>query len=235
VTAPIQYRLDGDVAVITLDDGKANALTPSSLVALGAALDRVEAEAQAVVITGRPGRFSAGFDLKIMLSGVDPARALLHQGAGVFMRLYGFPRPVVMACTGHALAGGCLTLLCGDVRVGARGAFKLGMNEVAIGMPLPILALELVRDRVRREYLDEATLFARIFSPDEALAAGMLTQVVAPEAVEETAMAAARDLARLKTSAYAQSKDRLRRATIAHIMETLDADMASFEMPAPGA
>jgi len=233
VTAPIQYRLDGDVAVITLDDGKANALSPSSLVALDAALDRAEAEAKAVVIAGRPGRFSAGFDLKIMLSGIDAARALLSQGAGVFMRLYGFPLPLVMACTGHALAGGCLTLLCGDVRVGVRGPFKLGMNEVAIGMPLPILALELVRDRVRQAYLDEATLFARIFSPDEALAAGILTQVVDPEALAETAMASARKLARLETSAYAQSKDRLRRATIAYIIETLDADMASFEMASP--
>jgi enoyl-CoA hydratase len=108
------------------------------------------------------------------------------------------------------------------------------MNEVAIGMPLPILALELVRDRVRVEYLDDATLFARIFSPDEALAAGILTQVVEPEALEEAAMAAARKLAGFETSAYAQSKERLRRATIAHIMETLDADMASFEMPSPG-
>ncbi len=229
----IQYRLDGDVAVITLDDGKANALSPDSLAALDAALERAESEARAVLLAGRPGRFSAGFDLKIMLSGADPARTLLGQGAKVFMRLYGLPMPLVVACTGHALAGGCLTMLCGDLRIGIQGPFKLGMNEVAIGMPLPILAVELVRERVAVEYLDQATLFARIFNPSEALAAGMLTHVVEPEALMETAMEQARALAQLDTSAYAESKSRLRRATIDYVLETLDADLASFNLSVP--
>jgi len=233
VTESIQYRLDGEVAVITLDDGKANAFSPESLTALDAALDRAESEAKAVVIAGRPGRFSAGFNLKIMMSGPEHAQALLKQGAGVFMRLYGFPLPLVMACTGHALAGGCLTLLCGDVRIGVRGEFKLGMNEVSIGMPLPVLAVELVRDRVGLEYLDQATLFARIFAPDEALAAGILTHVVAPEELAESAMEKARALAQLDTNAYAQSKARLRRATIEHIVNTLQSDIASFGAMSP--
>ena len=234
MTEPIQYRLEGKVAVITLDDGKANALSPENLVALDAALDRAEAEAKALIIAGRPGRFSAGFNLKIMLSGPEPARALLGQGAHVFRRLYGFPLPLVMACTGHALAGGCLVMLCGDLRIGIQGPFKLGMNEVAIGMPLPVLAIELVRDRVGLEYLDQATLFARIFSPDEALEAGMLTHVVAPEDLEKTAMEKAEALAGLDTAAYSQSKNRLRRATIKHVLDTLDTDLASFKMAFQG-
>ncbi len=229
----IQYRLDGDVAVITLDDGKANALSPDSLAALDGALDRAEKEARAVVLAGRPGRFSAGFDLKIMTSGAGPARTLLGQGAKVFMRLYGLPMPLVVACTGHALAGGCLAMLCGDLRIGVQGGFKLGMNEVAIGMPLPILAIELVRERVAVEYLDQATLFARIFNPDEALAAGMLTHVVAPEALLETALEQAHALAKLNTMAYAESKTRLRRPTIDYVLDTLESDLASFNMSFP--
>lgn len=229
----IDYRLDGDVAVITLDDGKANALSPDSLAALDSALERAESEAKAVILAGRPGRFSAGFDLKIMMSGAGPARTLLGQGAKVFMRLYGLPMPLVVACTGHALAGGCLTMLCGDLRIGTQGAFKLGMNEVAIGMPLPILAVELVRERVASEYLDEATLFARVYAPDEALKVGMLTHVVAPELLLETAMEKARGLATLNTMAYAETKSRVRRATIDYVLETLESDLASFNMTFP--
>jgi len=228
VTEAIQYQLEGEVAVITMDDGKANALSHDILTALDAALDRAEKEAKAVILAGRPGRFSAGFDLATMMSGPENARALLKHGGEVYMRLYGLPMPLVIACTGHALAGGCLALLCGDVRVGVDGAFKLGMNEVAIGMPLPILAVELVRARVRTQQLDEATLFARIYDPKEACAAGILTEVVDGEALLASAMAHAQALAKLKTHAYAESKTRLRGRTIDHILETLDSDLATF-------
>ena len=228
MTEAIQYRLDGAVAVITMDDGKANALSPASITALDAALDRAEEEAKAVVLAGRPGRFSAGFDLKIMMSGPQNARALLEQGARLFMRLYGFPRPLVVACTGHAIAGGCLAMLCGDVRVGVQGEFKLGMNEVAIGMPLPVLAVELVRARVGLQHLDEATLFARIYTPDEALSVGLLTHVVSGDALAQTAVKHAQALGALSTMAYAESKLRLRRNIIDYVLETLDSDLASF-------
>ena len=228
MTDAIKYQLEGKVAVISMDDGKANAFSPEKLTALDAALDRAEKEAKAVVLAGRPGKFSAGFDLKIMMSGPANAQALLKQGAGVFMRLYGFPRPLVMACSGHALAGGCLTLLTGDVRVGISGPFKLGMNEVAIGMPLPILAVELVRDRVKSQHLDEATLFARIYNPEEACDIGMLTEVVEAGQLMETAMGHAQKLAQFNTLAYAESKKRLRGRQIDYILESLDSDIASF-------
>jgi len=228
VTEAVQYQLEGEVAVISMDDGKANALSHEILAALDEALDRAEQEAKAVVLAGRPGRFSAGFDLKTMTSSPENARALLKRGGEVYMRLFALPMPLVIACTGHALAGGCLTLLCGDVRIGVEGPFKLGMNEVAIGMPLPILAVELVRARVRPQQLDEATLFARIYSPEEACAAGMLTDVVDGESLMPAAMRQAQELAKLNTHAYAESKARLRGRTVDYILDTLDSDLATF-------
>ena len=128
----IDYRLDGDVAVITLDDGKANALS-RQLGCIGQCPRTGGVRGEAVILAGRPGRFSAGFDLKIMMSGAGPARTLLGQGAKVFMRLYGSCRWCLHRACGRRLPHHALR------RPAHRdpGAFKLGMNEVAIGMPLP--------------------------------------------------------------------------------------------------
>ena len=169
---PVRYSLDGNIATVTMDDGKANALSDSMIDALLAALERAEREAGALVLTGRKDRFCAGFDLRVMMAGAASATTLLKRGATLLLKLYGSPLPVVMACTGHAVAGGALVLLTGDVRVGGRGAFKLGLNEVSIGMPVPVLAMELARDRLDPKELGPATLESRIYAPDDALKAG---------------------------------------------------------------
>src|SRR5262249_30857036 len=144
----VNYRAEGSTAVLTMDDGKANALSEQMLAELNQALTRAESEATAVVVAGRPNRFCAGFDLKIMMSGPAAAKAVVRSGAGLLMRVYGCPLPIVAACTGHALAGGALVLLTADHRVGAAGAFRIGLNEVSIGIPVPTLAMELARDRL---------------------------------------------------------------------------------------
>src|SRR5580700_3951192 len=113
------YQLEGTTALIQMDDGKANALSDVMIAEVGAALARAEKEASAVVLSGRPDRFCAGFDLKVMMSSPEAAKALLRAGADLLMNLYGSPIPVVAACTGHALAGGALVLLTADVRIGA--------------------------------------------------------------------------------------------------------------------
>src|SRR5277367_4533151 len=158
----VTFELRDQVALVKMDDGKANALGYSLMDEIDAALDRAGREAAAVVLTGRPGRFSAGFDLAEMMNGVDRARALVARGADLLMRLYALPMPLVVACTGHALAGGALLVLTGDVRVATRGAFRIGLNEVQIGMPIPVLAMELARDRLKPEHLTAATLFANV-------------------------------------------------------------------------
>ncbi len=224
----MKYELHDNIAVLTMDDGKANALSYEMIDGLLAALDRATQEAAAVVVVGRPGRFCAGFDLKVMMAGPDEAKALLRRGAELLMKLYGLPIPTVVACTGHALAGGALMLLTGDVRIGAAGAFRIGMNEVEIGMPVPVLAMELLRDRLPTTELVRATLQARIFGPDDAARIGYLDEVVAADEVLPRAKAEAARLGAFGKFAYAATKKRMRGATIEHIVSTMDEDMKTI-------
>jgi enoyl-CoA hydratase len=222
---PLRYELDDGIAVVTMDDGKANALSVAMLEALAGALTRAESEAKAMVLAGRAERFCAGFDLKVMMAGPAPARELLGRGADLLMRLYGAKLPLVIACTGHALAAGALVVLTGDYRVGARGAYKLGLNEVTIGLPVPVLAMELARDRLSRRALTRATLLGEIYDPEGALAAGYLDTVAAPADVVTHAVAEARKLGAFSRAAFNATKQRLRGATIRHVIETSEADL----------
>lgn len=224
----LSYESRDGVALLKMDDGKANALSHEMLDAISALLDRAEKEAGAVVLVGRPGRFSAGFDLKTMMSGIEPAKRLVSAGAEVYLRIYGYPLPVVAACTGHALAGGALLLLVSDTRIGAEGDFKIGLNEVAISMTLPILAQELARDRIATRHLTEATMQAKIYTPDGAAEAGYLDRLAGTDDVVEEAVAEAKRLAQLPRAAYANTKARLRERSITFIRETLAADMAAL-------
>lgn len=223
--ALLTYSLEGKVALLAMDDGKANALSPSMIEALLEALTRAEAEASAAVLIGRAERFSAGFDLRVMMSSPDTAKALLTQGADLLMRLFGSPLPIVAACSGHALAGGALMLLSCDVRIGATGPYKLGLNEVAIGMPVPVLAMELARARLTPTELSRATLGAHIYDPEGAVKAGYLDTAIAGEEVLAAAKAEAARLGELSRNAYAKTKERLRRKVIDHIQSTFKDDM----------
>ena len=228
ITEPLTYTLEGSIAVVRMDDGKANALSDPMIGGLLAALVRAEKEASAIVLVGRAERFCAGFDLKVMMSGPDHAKALLRRGSELLMKLYGVGIPLVVACTGHALAGGALVLLTGDVRVGAAGAYRIGLNEVSIGMPVPVLAMELARDRLTAVELGRATLEATIYDPEGAARAGYLDTVVPPGEVVAKAMAEATRLSALARTAFTATKARLRGKTIQHINDTLESDMASL-------
>ncbi len=227
----VRYRLEGKTAVVEMDDGKANALSDAMIDALRAALTRAEGEASAMVLTGRAERFCAGFDLRVMMSGPDNAKALLSRGSDLLMRLYGTPIPLVIACTGHALAGGALVVLTGDLRIAAAGAFKIGLNEVAIGMPVPVLAMELARDRLHAAALPRATLMAHVHTPDEALAAGYVDEVVAPGEVMTRALAEAARLSALGRMPFRATKERLRGKTIDYIRSSLESDMRALMFP----
>jgi enoyl-CoA hydratase len=230
--SPVTYERNGDVAVLRLDDGKANAVSHRLIDDLTAALDEAEADARAVVLLGRPGRFSAGFDLSVMTEGPDAARGLVTAGAELLLRLYTSPLPTVVACTGHALAMGVLVVATGDSRIGAAGEFKIGLNEVAIGMALPIFAIELARDRLSKRAFTAATIQARIYDPQAAVDAGWLDRVVPADELEGAALDEAARLAELRGGAYRRTKELARQATVAHIRETLAADMAAVSGPA---
>jgi enoyl-CoA hydratase len=226
----VSFDRDGGVAVLSIDDGKANALSPDVLGALSDAFDKAEADGtSAVLVQGRSGRFSAGFDLSIMTSGVDSMRALVTQGAELLLRIFTYPAPVVVACTGHALAAGALVLLVSDVRIGAEGDFKIGLNEVAIGMGLPIFAIEFARYRMPPSAFDSA-LLGEVFAPDDAVCAGYLDRTSAN--VIDDALATAHRLSALRTGAVNHSKQHARQAIADQIKSGLSADMASLSGPA---
>jgi enoyl-CoA hydratase len=227
----LTYHLENKLAVIQMDDGKANALSQPMIDALIAAVARAEQEASAVVLAGRAERFCAGFDLRVMMSSPAAAVELLRAGSDLLMKLYGATIPLVIACTGHALAGGALVVLTGDHRVGAAGAFKIGLNEVAIGMPVPVLAMELARDRLLPTELVHATLEAKIYDPEQALAAGYLDVVVPADQVLERAKHEATRLGALARHAFRATKARLRGKTIEYIHAKMDDDLRTLLAP----
>jgi enoyl-CoA hydratase/carnithine racemase len=227
-TETVRYELRDGVAVVTMDDGKANAIGHDTIDALHAALARAEGDAGAVLLTGRERRLSGGFDLGVMMSSPEATRKLVTAGAELMLGIYAFPRPVVVACTGHALAAGAILLLVADQRIGATGDFKIGLNEVAIQMTLPVFAMELARARLSKRHLSAATTQGRVYGPRAALDVGFLDATTAPDALFHVSFERARQLAKLPDPAFRNTKQRERAATIQLIRETLAADMAAL-------
>jgi enoyl-CoA hydratase len=226
---PLTYTVDGDVATIAFDDGKANALSHAAIDSLHALLDRAEQDAAAVVVAGRPGRFSGGFDLSVMKGGPVGVRDLVTAGAELILRVYEFPIPVVIACTGHAVAAGAILLMAADVRVGTEGEFKIGLNEVAIGMPVPQFAVELARDRLAKQHFVAAVNHARLFAPFDAVDAGYLDEVARPDDVVAVAQARAAELAGSRhANAVRLTRTNVRGAQATHIREGLADDIGRF-------
>lgn len=223
--APVSVTIEDHIAVVRVDDGRANALSHAVLDALDGALDRAEREASAVLMTGRPGKFCAGFDLTVMMAGARERRVLVEKGAHLFLRMAEFARPIVVACTGHALAAGAVWLTSVDWRIGADIDAKIGLNEVAIGMPLPIFAVELARERLSKRHFLAATAHARIYTPRESVDAGYLDEVVPEADLLATARAKAAALGALKDPAYRLTKRSATRATLRLIRDTLEEDM----------
>lgn len=226
----IHYEQRNDVALIRIDDGKANAMTQTLIDDVHRAFNRASSEAKAIVLLGRPERFSAGFDLKVMKAGADAARALVLAGGELFMRVYEHPQPVVIGCTGHAIAGGVLLLATGDVRIGVRGDFKLGLNEVANGMPVPILGHALARDRLDPRAVEKAVLHAHLASPEEALSMGWIDQLEDAGRLEEVAVTRAAELAKLGQPAYGLTKRSLRERTIRYVRSTMNENLLEFRV-----
>jgi len=213
----VGFELSEGVATLALDDGKANALSPGMIAAIGAGLDQA-AGARAVVIRGRAGVLCGGFDLKVIRGGDAAARAAMSEaGMRLLERLYVFPAPVIIACTGHAVAAGGLLLLSADVRIGVQGPFRIGLNETSIGLSLPVTGIELARDRLTAAALSEATLGAKLYGPDDAVKAGYLDTATSADDFENLVAETAKTYAHLDPTAYAATKLRLRQPTLHRI------------------
>lgn len=207
----VTYEKDENVAIITLDDGKANAVSHQVIDELNAALDKAEAEKATVLLTGREGKFSAGFDLSVMKEGGPEAVGMLvGAGARLSQRLLAFPTPVIIACNGHSLAMGALMLLSVDYRIGVSGKYKLGLNEVAIGMTMPYFGVELARGRLTPSFFGRSVSNAEIFSPEDAMTAGFLDKVVPEDQLLTVALAGAKMMSQLNLTAHHSTKLRVR-------------------------
>jgi enoyl-CoA hydratase len=224
MTNAVTYELSESVATITMDDGKVNSLSPGMLAELSAAFDRAEADRAVVLFGGREGRFSAGFELSVFKQGDAAVREMLQAGARLAERILSFPTPVVIACSGHALAMGAFLLLSADLRIGIEGPYKIGLNEVAIGMTVPRFGIEVARQRLAPAHFNLALTTAFIYSPAEAVAAGFLDRVVTPGELKTASRQAAVALTRLDMKAHAETKERARGGALSAMKAAIAAD-----------
>lgn len=224
----VNYQLKDGIATIAMDDGKANALSPSMQAELNAALDQALADKAIVVLTGRAGMFCAGFDLPTLMSGGPDAVKMLSGGFEIAVRLLSFPQPVIIACTGHALAMGVFLILCGDYVIGAEGGFKIGANEVAIGLTMPRAAIEICRARLAPAHFQRAMTTAEIYSPAAAIAAGFMDKEVAGAFVLAEAQATAERFTKLNMNAYKATKMLIREPMLKALRDAVEADNAMF-------
>jgi enoyl-CoA hydratase len=223
------YRLQEAVATITMDDGKVNVLSVQMLSELNTALDQAVADRAVVVLAGRPGVFSAGFDLPVLRTGGPASVAMLRAGFELAARILSFPTPVLVSCTGHAVAMGAFLLLSGDYRIGAAGPYKITANEVAIGLTMPRTAVEICRQRLTPACFTRATMLAEVFPPDDAVAAGLLDRVVPAAELADTASAIAAGLAGLDMAAHHATKLRAREHALHAIRAAIKADEAALQ------
>jgi enoyl-CoA hydratase len=221
-------RSQGDIALMTIDDGKVNVFSPAMAERLAECFAEIGPDVGAVVVTGRPGVFSAGFDLKTIRGGDPVATArMVSLTVRMAMDVLNFPRPVVAAVTGHCVAMGALFVMTMDYRIGALGNFKIGLNEVGDGLSLPIFAVELARYRLPTSSLIASTLHARICDPQGAVLAGFLDEAVAADRLLDAALARAGQLSSLTNPAYRTSKSNLVAPVRDHILRTLGADLGA--------
>jgi enoyl-CoA hydratase len=216
----VSYQLEGGVATIAMDDGKVNALSPAMQAEINAALDRAEADKAIVILTGRSGVFSGGFDLKVLRGGGD-AMGMLIGGFELSARLLTYPRPVIVACNGHAIAMGSFLLMSADYRIGVDGAFKIVANEVAIGLILPQPAIELCRARLAPAHFNRAALLAEVYAPAGAVVAGFLDRLVPEAELLDAARQLAADYGKLDRAAHTATKQRVRGPLAKTIREML--------------
>jgi enoyl-CoA hydratase len=202
----------GGVAVVTMNHGKANALDVELCEAIAAEFDRLRAApAKAVVLTGQGRMFSAGVDLVRMSEGGAPyVRRFLPALHRLYEAVFFFPKPVVAAINGHAVAGGCVLQCCADKRIAARDGGRIGVTELLVGVPFPPLAFEVMRFATPPRYLADGMFSGATFAPDVALTRGLVDELADAPALLDRAVAAAETFAALAPPAFAQTKQQLR-------------------------
>jgi len=220
----INVNTEDGISIIALNNGKVNAISPQAINEINAALDEAEKTESVVIITGQAGMFSAGYDLKTMKESPEAAISLVTAGSTLARRMLSFPLPIIAACSGHAVAKGGFLLLSSDYRIGIEGNFKIGLNEVAIGMTMHHAGIEIARNRIPINFLNRSVINAEMFDPQTAVQAGFLDTVVKAEDLLTVAKAQANHMKTLNMKAFRQTKLKERKASLAALDEAIVAD-----------
>lgn len=219
----MNYELSNNIATLTFDDGKANVVGHTYLDDINEGLDRAEAEkVGAVIIKGREGMFSAGFDLGEFKKGPEEGQAMVKRGFELLVRLYSFPMPTIAACTGHGIAMGAFIIMACDSRVASHGKFKMSLPETAIGMALPPILVELAASRISKQHRTRVILQSEVYNPENAVAAGFIDEVVDVEQLGGRTMEIAEKLATLPQGQYAANKISLRAHSLKIMKDSLE-------------
>lgn len=223
---PVTYSRSGPISHIVMNDGKANVMSAAMLNALLAAFDEAERDNAIVVLSARGKHFSGGFDLGVFATGsAEEQYLMVKAGAELALRILSFPLPVVAACHGNAFPMGAFLIMASDHRIAAEGDYRIGMNEVAIGITPPRFAIELARQRLLPAYLSRTVVTGEMFGPAEAVTAGFFDRLVPAadlaRAAEETALA----ISKISLANHAVAKQRLRGEAIAKIRQLIDEDI----------
>tara|TARA_R110002124_G_scaffold18863_1_gene76322 strand:+ start:789 stop:1478 length:690 start_codon:yes stop_codon:yes gene_type:complete len=219
VTDVVAINIENKVATITIQNGKVNAISHQVIDELNAALDKAQEAEAVVVITGKPGMLSGGYDLNVMRESMSSAMQLVEKGSTLSRRLLSFPYPVLVACPGHAVAKGAFLLLSADYRIGVEGDFKIGLNEVAIGMSMHDAGVELARGRLAPVFFNRSVILAEMVSPQDAITMGFLDKVVDESQFLPTVNFIAQAMTKLDMKAHYNTKLKAR----ADLLKRLDA------------
>ena len=225
MTNLVTYTLANNVATIAMDDGKANVLSTDMIAQLNDAFDRAEADKAIVILTGREGMFSGGFNLKEMQSGPQEAMILTSKGSKLARRILAFPTPVIMAASGHTIAMGAFLALACDYRMIIEGDYKIGLNETMIGMTMHNFGIELARYRLPLHYFNRCCINAEIFNPKGAMHAGFFDRVVPAEQFPMAGPMAGQMFGQLDMTAFRNTKLRSRKAAFAILDQAIEDDL----------
>lgn len=221
----INYQSEENYAIITIKNGKANAISHKVIEGLNASLDNAEQADKVVILTGQTGIFSAGFDLKVMTKSADSAKELVTKGATLSLRMLSFSKPIIVACSGHAIAKGAFLLLSSDYRIGVEGDFKIGLNEVQIGMTMHNAGIAIAKARLSEVYLNRSVNNGEIYNPKQAINAGFLDVIVPEDHLLPTAIKVAEMFAKLNKKAHAETKLKVRKLHLQDLENAIQLDL----------
>ena len=221
----LTYTFNDGVAILALDDGKANALGTLSWAELNEAFDMAEKDDAIVILTGRDGVMSGGFDLKEMGTGPQDALELTSKGSKFARRIMAHPRPVIMAATGHTIAMGAFLALACDYSMIKAGSFKVGLNETLIGMTMHNFGIAMGRHHLTKAHFNRCVINGEIFDPKGAVHAGFFDRVVPEEQWPMAIPMAGQMFGQVNAKAFRETKLRSRKEIFAILDQAIEDDL----------